>query len=395
MTRTVLALLLLMFATALPAQEAGLSGPSSVAADFVLGDGVTDPQFRSDFPRGALPGLYAWRDGLTEKGLSFGADYLALGQWSDNDAGADRAAGGIARVFGTIGAGGPSSVTFKVENRHTYGTDIAPQNFGFENGALSITGTAFSDIGTALTNLFYTYRDPEGRFTLQAGQLDVTDFLDVYGLVSPYSSFQNLAFNTNPTINAPNQGLGLAGGVRLGQKFYAIASVADANGDPAEPDFDIFDSGETFKSLEIGVTSGPDRIYFDNIHVTFWQSDAARDGSRAGDKGATFSAAWFLDNRWMPFLRAGVSEGKAALYKRALSTGIGWYRRNTDLAGLGLNWAEADGIDGRQFTAEAFYRFSLSPSLQITPSIQLIDNPLLTDSQNRIAILGLRGRFLF
>ncbi len=39
---------------------------------------------------------------------------------------------------------------------------------------------------------------------------DVTDFVDVYGLVSPYTSFQNLAFNTNPTINAPNQGLGLA-----------------------------------------------------------------------------------------------------------------------------------------------------------------------------------------
>ena len=65
-------------------------------------------------------------------------------------------------------------------------------------------------------------------------------------------------------------------------------------------------------------------------------------------------------NQWMPFLRAGAAKGTAALYDRSLSAGIGYYGRNTDLAGLGLNWAEARGIDGDQFTLEAFYRFSIS-----------------------------------
>ncbi|MEM1361656.1 MAG: carbohydrate porin [Pseudomonadota bacterium] len=384
-----------VFSTAIGAQETGLSGPSSTAADLTPGDGVTDPQFRSDFPRLALPGLYAWRDGLAEKGFKFGADYLSLGQWADNDIGADRASGGIARIFGTIGANGSNSLTFKIENRHAYGNDPAPQDFGFDNGALSITGTAFSDIGTALTNLFYTYRDPQGRFTLQLGQLDVTDFLDVYGLVSPYTSFQNLAFNTNPTINAPNPGLGLAGGVKLSPNFFVVGSIADANADPSDPNLDVFDTGETFKSVEIGFTSGPDRIYFDNVHITFWQSDAADDGSRKGDKGAAFSAAWFFGNQWMPFFRYGVADGDAALYERSLSTGIGWYGRNTDIAGLGLNWAEAKGFDQTQFTAEAFYRISVSPALQITPSVQFISNPLLADSGEDIAIFGLRGRIVF
>ena len=172
----------------------------------------------------------------------------------------------------------------------------------------------------------------------------MTDFLDVYGLVSPYTAFQNLAFNTNPTINAPNQGLGIAAGAKLGENFYVVGSIADANGDPSEPDFDVFETGETFKSIEIGYTSGGDRIYFDNIHLTFWQSDEAEDGSRAEDKGVAFSAAWFIDNTWMPFIRAGQSEGTAALYERSLSTGLGWYRRNTDLAAIGLNWAEAKGL---------------------------------------------------
>ncbi|MDV7142004.1 carbohydrate porin [Tropicimonas sp. TH_r6] len=374
--------------------QQGLSGPSSVEADLTPGDGLTDPQPRTDFPRNVLPGYFGWKDGLAENGFRFNLDYFALGQWSDSDLGEGYAGGGVLRFYGNWQATENGSLTFKIENRQAYGA-VAPQFFGFESGALSITGTAFNDNGTMLTNLFWTQRDPEGRWTLQVGQLDLTDFVDVYGLVSPWTSFQNLAFNTNPTINAPNPGLGIAGGVKLGENFYVVGAVADANGDPTEPSFDVFETGETFKSIEIGYTSGSDRIYFDNIHLTVWQSDAAKDGSRAEDKGAAFSAAWFIDNTWMPFLRAGVAEGTAALYERSLSTGLGWYRRNNDLAGIGLNWAEAKDIDETQFTTEAFYRFNISPDFQITPSIQYIRDPLLNPGQDDLTILGLRARIVF
>ena len=97
----------------------------------------------------------------------------------------------------------------------------------------------------------------------------------------------------------------------------------------------------------------------------------------------------------MPFVRAGWSDGTAALYERSFSAGLGYFTRKTDLAGIGLNWAEANGLEGTQFTAEAFYRFSLSPGFQITPSIQFIDNPLLDPSQDSITLVGLRGRIVF
>ncbi|MCP4380035.1 MAG: carbohydrate porin [Hyphomicrobiales bacterium] len=376
------------------AQAEGLSGPSSVQADLTPGDGLTDPIFRSDFPRNALPGYFAWKDQLAAQGFSFNLDYLALGQWSDANIGAGEAGSGIARFYGTWSPTANGSATFKVENRHAYG-EVAPQFFGFDSGALAITGTAFNDMGTGLTNLFWTQRGPNRNWTVQAGQIDVTDFVDVYGLVSPYTAFQNLAFNTNPTINAPNPGLGIAGGVALGQHLYVVGSAADANGDPTSPNFDVFEDGELFTSLEVGLTSGPDRIYFDNIHATFWHSDAAANGTRAEDYGGTVSAAWFINNAWMPFVRAGWSKGTAALYQHSVSTGLGYYRRNTDLIGVGLNWAEAKGIPGDQFTAEAFYRFSISPNLQITPSIQFIADPLLNPAEDSVTILSLRGRMVF
>jgi porin len=391
--RAVATALCFLLPGALAAQ--GLGGPSSVQADLKPGDALTDPQYRSDFPRNVAPGYFAWKDRMAKQNrFSFNFDYLALGQSSNADLGTGKASGGIARIYGNWQATENGSLTFKIENRHAYGA-VAPQFFGFDGGARSITGTAFNDNGTMLTNLYWTQRAADGSWTLQIGQIDVTDFVDVYGLVSPYSAFQNLAFNTNPTINTPNQGIGIAAGAKLGSNFYTVASLADANADPANPDLDVFSDGDLFKSLEIGYTSGFDRLYFDNVHLTIWHGDAASEGSRAEDYGASFSAAWLIDNKWMPFLRAGASKGTAALYKRSVSAGVGFYARNTDLAGIGLNWAEANGIPGSQATMEMFYRFSISPGLQITPSIQFIDNPLLNPAQSSITILGLRIRMVF
>ena len=384
----------LSIAVAGAASAQGLSGPSSVEADLTPGDGLTDPQYRSDFPRNIAPGWFGWKDRLAEGGFRFNIDYLALGQTTNADLGTGEAASGIARFYGNWQATERGSLTFKIEDRHSY-TDVAPQFLGLDGGALSITGTAFNDNGLLLTNLFWTQRAENGSWTLQVGQIDVTDFVDIYGLVSPYSGFQNLSFNTNPTLNAPNPGLGIAGGIKLSENFYAVASVADANADPSDPSFDVFSDGNLFKSLELGYTSGFDRIYFDNVHLTLWHADGAEDGSRAEDYGAAFSAAWFVDNKWMPFFRAGASKGTAALYDRSVSAGLGYYGRNTDLAGLGLNWAEARGIDGDQFTLEAFYRFSISPGLQITPSLQYISNPLLNPAQDNITLFGLRTRIVF
>lgn len=383
-----------LFGSQVTHAQSGLSGPSSVAADLVLGDGLTDPQFRSDFPENIAPDWFAWKQGLSERGFKFNFDYLSLGQWSNSNMGTGEAASGIARFYGNWQATERGSLTFKLENRHAYGA-VAPQFLGLDGGAISITGTAFNDNGTMLTNLFWTQRSENENWTLQFGQIDVTDFLDLYGAVSPYTAFQNLAFNTNPTINTPNPGLGVAGGLKLGDNFYLVGSIADANADPTSPDLDVFSDGNLFKSLEIGYTSGFDRIYFDNVHVTLWHGDAANDGSRAEDYGAAFSAAWFLNNKWMPFFRAGVSKGTAALYEKSISTGIAYYGRNTDGGGIGLNWAEANGVLGSQRTLEAFYRFSISPGLQITPSIQYIDNPLLNAGRNSVTLIGLRARIVF
>ena len=46
----------------------------------------------------------------------------------------------------------------------------------------------------------------DNRLAFVGGIVDVTDYLDVYGLVNPWTDFNNYAFTTNPTIPAPDQG---------------------------------------------------------------------------------------------------------------------------------------------------------------------------------------------
>ena len=166
----------------------------------------------------------------------FGGDYNALVEDANKSLGENTAASGVFRFFGQwtfMGRGSEdnSTLVYKVENRHKYGTEIAPQQLAGDIGYAGLTAVSFSDVGWALTNLYWYQKFFGNHLGIVFGDVDVTDYVDVYALVNPWTDFNNLAFTTSPTIPAPNQGLGAA--VRVGKKnFYFLGGMADANGDP-------------------------------------------------------------------------------------------------------------------------------------------------------------------
>ena len=86
---------------------------------------------------------------------------------------------------------------------------------------------------------------------------------------------------------------------------------------------------------EVGWTSSFDRRYFDNVHLTAWHADERVDASTPDGWGVAFSAAKFIDDKWIPFFRVGYAEDGGALYERSVSTGIGRYWSDTkNLLGL-------------------------------------------------------------
>ena len=382
--------------------DGGFGGPSSVSEQV-----KEDEKIRSKVPRlgvfdSALKPWFEFKSGLQESiGLSIAADYTALAMWAPSSPGEDNAFGGIARVYGTwtlVNPDGPytGSLVFKGENRHRLGSDVAPQNLGFSSGYNGLPGTAFSDYEWGVTNLYWRQRLGD-RASLVIGQVDVTDYLDIYGLVNPWTQFQNLSFLTNPTIPSPNQGFGASAGGMLSDNVYLLGGIADANGDPTKSPFKTVEEGEFFKHLEIGWVSSYERRYFDNIHITAWHVDEREAAGVDDGWGVSASAAWFFDDTWMPFLRAGYADGDAPLLSHSVSTGIGYYfSENKDLLGVGVNWGQpADSSLDDQWTGELFYRLQLAQNLAITPSVQLIANPALNPDDDFQTYLGVRARVTF
>jgi porin len=343
-------------------------------------------------------------------GLRFGGDYSALYFRATDSPGDRDAASGMLRLYGSwdlIGrdADNTGALVYKVEHRHRY-TDVPPSAFASELGYVGILNAPFSDQGWRLTNLFWRQRFFDQRLSVVVGFLDVTDFVDAYALASPWTGFGNLVFSTgSATIALPNDAtLGAAAGGYLTDHLYAIASLTDANADPTDP-FEgfntLFNDFETFKSLEIGWTSGRDRLLLDNVHVTFWHVDQ-RDAAGTPDGwGINFSASAWIDEQWLPFVRAGWADDGGSLLEASVSVGFGYQReRGGDVIGVGLNWGRPNrdtfgpGLDD-QYTGEIFYRWQLAQNVQLTPSVQLLVDSALNPDQDVIGVFGLRARVSF
>lgn len=378
-------------------------GPGSVGSILREDNELKQPLLRLKVLDGLFNPWFEFKNKVKEKtGLSFGTDYTAIYQVATESLGEDDTAGGIWRIFGNLTvlgkkSGNTGSIVFKVENRHGLGTNISPQGFGFNLGYIGLTAAPYNNFGWGLTNLYWQQKLFEGRFSFIAGIVDVTDYLNIYGLVNPWISFSNLAFSTGTTIPVPNQGLGAAFGAMITDHIYLIGGIADTNGDPTDPfeNFDtFFEDNEYFTHIEIGFTTSQQRIYFDNVHLTFWHSDERESIAIPSDWGVAFSAAKFINDSWMPFLRGGFSDKGTGVVKDSISAGIGYYfSGSTDLIGLGLNWGNpSDSSLDDQYTVELFYRFQLAQNIAITPDVQFLLDPALNPEEDFIVVFGIRAR---
>lgn len=390
-----------------PYADMAFGGPASVAMQIdqdneAQGDFSILPTISSDYSQ--------FKKRIDEAyGLSFGFDYNTLLQTATQSLGAKTAAGGVFRMYGEWSSNSDDrdnsgSLIYKVENRHKLGTDISPSNLGAEIGYAGMTAVTFSDIGWALTNLNWSQRLYDNRLAFVVGIVDTTDYVDVYGLVNIWTDFNNYAFTTNPTIPAPDQGLGAAVRITATENIYILGGIADANGDPTSPEntFDsFFNEAEFFSHIELGWALSWDRRFSDNIHLTAWHQDARKEAQTPDGWGMAFSFSRFVDETWEPFFRAGFAKGSSSLWERSISTGTGYHFSNNDnMLGLGLNWSRpseetfGSGLDD-QYTTEVYYRFQVLKMLSITPDLQLVFNPAHNPTEDTIAVFGLRARFSF
>ena len=343
-----------------------------------------------------------------DSGITFGLDYNVLYQYANPSDSESNALGGVFRLYGSweptgISATHPGSLVFKLEHRHNLGSYITPKQLANEIGYAGLTAVPFSDAGMLLTNLYWMQNFNNNNFSFAVGQVDTTDYVDIYGLVNLWIDFNNLAFTTNPTIPVPDQGLGAAVRWTIKNNYYVVAGFADANGDPEKPFESLasfFDEHEYFKHIGFGWAGSWKQHLVDNIHLTLWQIDERTQTDVPGGWGTAFSFSREL-GKWTPFLRAGYNDGGGAILDRSISTGFGYSpNRKDDRLALGLHWGQPNSeiystARDDQYTIETFYRLQMLKHLQIAPDVQLLFNPAFNPSEDRVWVFSLRARLAF
>lgn len=348
-----------------------------------------------------------WKSHLqAEQGLSLGLDYTTNLLSASDSLGEDQAWGGMLRFFGSwdlANRGGPNagSLVWKLEYRHRT-SDIPPVALAGELGYVGLISPPFSNEKFRVTNLYWRQRFNNGRTSLIAGFLDVTDYLDVYALASPWLGFSNFAFSTGTqTIPVPNDAtLGVAFGTMISQQAFLIAGLTDINSDPTNLSKTVesfFEDNEYFTSLELGMTSSSDRIYLDNVHVTVWHADKSDAMGTPSGWGANFSWNTWLGEKWMPFVRAGYADEGGSLLELAISGGAGYRTRDGNVLGFAGHWGKPNedtyGASLRdQYVSEVYFRWKIGKHFEVTPNLQLIVNPALNPVDDSVWVLGLRAK---
>jgi len=353
---------------------------------------------------GPLERFKARKDALEAgTGLSLGFDNNTQYLGTDSDESPSSSAGNVFRFYGiwTLterGNSGGGALIFKIEDRSAIGNRLSPQALGPSLGYAGLFSSTFSDAGVILTNLYWRQHFAKGRGAFIVGQVDPSDYISVNSIASPWTGFTNLAFEQQPTLAIPSQGLGAAVLWKLDDNWGILAGLANANGDPSDPldsARNLFDAGELFKHIAIGWAPDWGDRYDQTVQLTFWQVDEREEAGVEGGQGVAFLASARIDN-WRPFVRIGYAKDAGVLNDRSISIGTGYDARGgSDFAGLAANWSRASDSSRDQYTLEVFYRYDLTDFLQVTPEIQYVVKPAFAPETDEILVFGLRLRAFF
>lgn len=136
-----------------------------------------------------------------------------------------------------------------------------------------------------------------------------------------------------------------------------------------------------------------DDRYFKNVHMILWHVDERDEAAIPSSQGIALGANWTFYEKFMPFVRAGWSDGDAPLMNKTATVGLIHRFFRSDLFGIGFNWGDpSDDALRDQYSSELFYRFQISQNLALTPSVQLLIDPALNPNEDRIWMLGQRLR---
>lgn len=293
--------------------------------------------------------------------------------------------GGNIDIFGKYQATKDSSFGFNLRSRHNYGS-YSSSEFAKKLGSLYAVSPSYENLNLYLTELWYQYLIND--FTVRLGFINRNSFIDNSFYRNQNRYFLSSTFSLSPYNSLPENGLGLVLKYKK-PKYYTLAYVADSDAKKGESLGNALDRDiKLYSALEFGLTPEDGKYY-----ITLWNRDSS-DVNKDKNKGAIFSANKMFENNYKFFTKYAISSN--SIEKEHLEFGVGRkdvYREH-DLISMAFSISRPSDDLKAQSTTEIFYRYNIYYGVQLTTSMQIINNPSKSDEDWAI-LPGVRVRMIF
>ena len=185
-----------------------------------------------------------------------------------------------------------------------------------------------------------------------------------------------------------------------------MAALNDVNARTTSLDVSsFFTQARYFTAIELGYHNIEDNSWKTNYHITLWHADRQSDIKGSPENmGVTISLLYNFREIVIPFLRythaSPILKPNNAdpSITNLLAMGVilpNFLGKVHNLVGLGFSYGSFSNKQPDQYVLEGFYRLQLTPSIQLSPDLQLIFNSNNTNKRNPVLVFGARARIAF
>ncbi len=351
-------------------------------------------------------------------GIEFGADVTHLFQGLSEALPGEEQWGTAttSNFFGTwelIARGKPyrGQIVAHGQARWDYGT-TGPEALGLASlGSAIGTANTFSEYEPSrvlLRNLYWQQGSEEAGWAYRIGKITPDAILSSSSHLNASTTFlPNTSIGSFSSAHA-DSGLGLTAAWFPTDRIRLLGLISDANGD--RQNWGDLGAGDFYESIELGVKLAPRTPKAGYSKLTFWHTDGTKNGEPANANLGPSGWGFFLkleqeltaDGRLIGIVRYGRSYDDSAAYKQLASVHFLFYdprfigRIRNDLVGIAFNWAEVPVSAARsEYNVEAFYRFPIFPSVDVTLSYQSVIHLALDRGNDHASVFSLRLRTTF
>ncbi|MFP6578602.1 MAG: carbohydrate porin [Myxococcota bacterium] len=296
--------------------------------------------------------------------------------------------------FASLESGTRFALEFTLVGSPGLNYEVSDQRLSRNIGSISVENANLYPDGAALDELILKVINGAGSFAGLVGKIDLSNRFDTNAVAnSGFRQFVSFALENNLSIPWSDYG-GLGAFVRYNRDERIYAMLASSRSDVTSS-FDVGHTGslsDWYQMAEIGIALDMPLLGLGHYRLTPWHNHI--DGKDGFGFGFNFDQQLGHEDV-KAFFRFGFGDEDVTPVKTFVSGGVGWFSpfgRENDMLAIGVAWSVASPGEGfrNETLVEVFYRYSIAPSLEISPDLQLVLHPAQNPSANVVWVPGIR-----